>query len=142
MLENIICYSLVLSIISKIYFLLYSYFLYTLIITEKELFYVSSNIPFVNIPDYPPLENILSTIKQNPHHVLLDVESLAKEAGAPQQASNMVLLGAALPMLGMELDLIVAGVKNVFSRKGEDIVNKNLAALIAGYNHTKNNIVN
>ncbi len=100
---------------------------------------VSSNIPFVNIPDYPPLEDVLATIEQVPHHVLLDVESLAKSAGAPQQASNMVLLGAAVPMLGIDLDKIIAGARSVFSRKGEEIVEKNTAALLAGYRLSANN---
>ena len=63
---------------------------------------------------------------------MLDVEALAKEAGAPAQASNMVLLGAAIPMLGIHPDKIIDGVKRVFGRKGEEIVNKNLAAVNAG----------
>jgi indolepyruvate ferredoxin oxidoreductase beta subunit len=65
--------------------------------------------------------------------VLLDVETLAKEAGAPAQASNMVLLGAAIPMLGIDHDKIVEGVKRIFARKGEAVVTANLSAIEAGY---------
>ena len=94
---------------------------------------VTSQVPFVNIPNYPPVEEVLAHIKALPNHVLLDVETLAKEAGAPSQAANMVLLGAAIPMLGIEHDKMLAGVARVFARKGEEVVNKNLAAVEAGY---------
>ena len=94
---------------------------------------VTNQVPFVNIPNYPPIEEVLAHIKALPNHVLLDVEALAKEAGAPSQAANMVLLGAAIPMLGIEHDKMLAGVSRVFARKGEDVVNKNLAAVEAGY---------
>jgi indolepyruvate ferredoxin oxidoreductase beta subunit len=67
---------------------------------------------------------------------MLDVETLAKNAGAPAQASNMVLLGAAVPMLGIEYDAIKEAVRKIFSRKGEEIVNSNLAALDAGYQYS------
>jgi indolepyruvate ferredoxin oxidoreductase beta subunit len=65
--------------------------------------------------------------------VLLNCEELAKAAGAPSQAANMVLLGAAIPMLGIDHDKIIAGISRVFARKGEAIVNSNIAAVEAGY---------
>ena len=94
---------------------------------------VSSCKPFVNIPNYPDIEQVLEHIKAVKNHVLLDVEVLAKEAGAPLQAANMVLLGAAIPMLGIDHDKIVAGVERIFARKGEAVVAANLAAIEAGY---------
>ena len=77
---------------------------------------VTSCVPFLNIPNYPELEEVLTRIKAHNNHVLLDVEALAKEAGAPAQAANMVLLGAAIPMLGIDHDKMVAGVARVFAR--------------------------
>ncbi len=94
---------------------------------------VSSCKPFVNIPNYPDIEQVLEHIKAVKNHVLLDVEVLAKEAGAPLQAANMVLWGAAIPMLGIDHDKIVAGVERIFARKGEAIVAANIAAIEAGY---------
>lgn len=94
---------------------------------------VSSCKPFVNIPNYPDIEQVLEHIKAVKNHVLLDVEVLAKEAGAPLQAANMVLLGAAIPMLGIDHDKIVAGVERIFARKGEAVVAANIAAIEAGY---------
>lgn len=98
---------------------------------------VSSSVPFVNIPNYPDIAEVLRHIEAYPHHVLLDVEALAKEAGAPTQAANMVLLGAAIPMLGIEYDKVLAGVARVFARKGDAIVASNTAAIQAGYNASK-----
>ena len=94
---------------------------------------VTSCVPFLNIPDYPPIEDVLARVRAHEHHVLLDVEALAKEAGAPAQAANMVLLGAAIPMLGIDHDKMIDGVARVFARKGENIVNANIAAVEAGF---------
>ena len=99
---------------------------------------VSSCKPFVNIPNYPDIEQVLEHIKAVKNHVLLDVEVLAKEAGAPLQAANMVLLGAAIPMLGIDHDKIVAGVERIFARKGEAVVAANIAAIEAGYENVNN----
>ena len=65
--------------------------------------------------------------------MLLDVETMAKEAGAPAQAANMVLLGAAIPMLGIDHDKMIEGVRRIFARKGEAVVAVNIAAIEAGY---------
>lgn len=94
---------------------------------------VTSCVPFLNIPNYPDLEQVLARIKAYKNHVLLDVEALAKEAGAPAQAANMVLLGAAIPMLGIDHDKMITGVARVFARKGETIVNTNINAVEKGY---------
>ncbi len=96
---------------------------------------VTSCVPFLNIPNYPELTEVLDRIKAYDHHVLLDVEALAKEAGAPAQAANMVLLGAAIPMLGIDHDKMIAGIARVFARKGETVVNTNIAAVETGYNY-------
>ena len=98
---------------------------------------VTSNKPFVNIPNYPNIEEVLAHVAAINNHLLLDVETLAKEAGAPAQAANMVLLGAAIPMLGIDHDKMVEGVKRIFARKGEAIVAANLAAIEAGYSASK-----
>lgn len=100
---------------------------------KPEGWIVTSSAPFVNIPNYPQIEEVIKHVKAHKNHVLLDVETLAKEAGAPAQAANMVLLGAAIPMLGIDHDKMIAGVQRVFARKGEAVVNSNVAAVEAGY---------
>ena len=97
---------------------------------------VTSCVPFLNIPNYPELEEVLARVRAHKNHVLLDVEALAKEAGAPAQAANMVLLGAAIPMLGIEHDKMIAGVARVFARKGEAVVETNIKAVEAGFNNS------
>lgn len=94
---------------------------------------VTSNVPYINIPNYPDKEDVLNRIRAYKNHILLDVETLAKQAGAPTQAANMVLLGAAIPMLDIDHDKIIDGVKRIFARKGEEVVTKNINAIEAGY---------
>ncbi|MCQ2346200.1 MAG: indolepyruvate oxidoreductase subunit beta [Paludibacteraceae bacterium] len=100
---------------------------------KPEGWIVTSNAPFLNIPNYPEIEEVYKHLEAIKNHVALDVEGLAKEAGAPSQAANMVLLGAAIPMLGIDHDKMIAGVRRVFARKGEAIVESNVAAVEAGY---------
>ena len=45
----------------------------------------------------------------------------------------IVMLGAAAPFIGIEYDKIVDGIRRIFGRKGEEIVEMNLKALKAGY---------
>lgn len=103
---------------------------------KKDGWIVTNSVPFVNIDNYPEIEALYARLKELPQVVMLDVEKLAKEAGAPAQAANMVLLGAAVPMLGMGAEKIKAGVERIFSRKGEEVVSKNLAALKAGMDNS------
>ena len=51
---------------------------------------------------------------------------------ASPRAANIVLLGAASPFLGIEVEKIEEGIRNVFGRKGEAIVEMNLKAFRAG----------
>ncbi len=104
---------------------------------KPEGWIVTSSVPFVNIPDYPDINEVIKHITAHANNVLLDVEALAKEAGAPSQAANMVLLGAAIPMLGIDHDKMIAGVQRVFARKGEAVVATNVAAVEAGYKASK-----
>lgn len=99
---------------------------------KKEGWLVTNSRPFVNIPNYPEIEKVNAGLDKLPHKVVLDVEEIAKEAGSVR-AANIVMLGAATPFIGIEYDKIEAGIRQIFGRKGEDIVNMNLKALKAGY---------
>lgn len=99
---------------------------------KKEGWLVTNSRPFVNIPNYPETEKVNAELDKLPHKVVLDVEEIAKEAGSVR-AANIVMLGAATPFIGIEYDKIEAGIRQIFGRKGEDIVNMNLKALKAGY---------
>ena len=66
------------------------------------------------------------------HKVILDVEAIAKEV-ATARAANIVMLGAAAPFIGIEYNKIEDGIRRIFGRKGEEVVEMNLKALKAGY---------
>lgn len=100
---------------------------------------VTSSVPFVNMPNYPDINEVIEHIKTIPNHILLNVDELAKEAGAPTQAANMVLLGASIPILDIDHDKMIAGVQRVFARKGDAVVQSNIAAVEAGYHNSKPN---
>lgn len=103
---------------------------------KKDGWVVTSSIPFINIDNYPSVDELMAHLAALPHCVVLNVEELAREAGAPQQAANMVLLGAAVPMLDIELEKIEDGIRRIFARKGDAVVAKNLAALRMGYDNS------
>ena len=92
---------------------------------------ITNTTPFNNIPDYPAIEEILKVIESQPYHIKLDAESIAKQIGSVKSA-NVVILGAATPFLGLSYAQIEDAIRTMFGRKGEDIVNMNLAALKAG----------
>ena len=101
---------------------------------------VTSSVPFRNIDTYRDLEQVYAAIRSCPKHILIDTDALVKEINAPVQAANMVLLGAAIPMLGVEPEIVKAGLQKVFARKSEAIVETNIRALEAGYNYACKNL--
>lgn len=92
---------------------------------------VTNTTPFVNIPDYPKLEIILNEVKKLPRFIAIDADAIAGEVGS-KRASNIVMLGAASPFLEIPYESFENGLRAIFGRKGEEIVNLNLAALKAG----------
>lgn len=92
---------------------------------------VTNSVPFINIPDYPPTEDILLEIRKIKNHIILDADAIAKEAGSTR-AGNMVILGAASPFINMSFESIRKAVIKLFERKGEDVAVINLAAIEAG----------
>ena len=92
---------------------------------------VTNAAPFVNIPNYPQVDDLLADLKRLPRVILLDVDALAKENNVPR-AANVVLLGAASPILGIGIEKIEDGIRRFFGRKGDDVVAMNLKALACG----------
>jgi indolepyruvate ferredoxin oxidoreductase beta subunit len=98
---------------------------------SKDGWLVTNSNPFINIPDYPALEDILKEIEKTRNHIIIDADKIAKEAGSVR-SGNIVILGAASPYIDMPFVSIENAVRKYFGRKGEDIVNINLKALNAG----------
>lgn len=101
---------------------------------------VTSSVPFRNIDNYPDIDQVYAAVKACPKHILIDTDALVKEINAPVQAANMVLLGAAIPMLGIEPEIMKTALQNVFARKSEAIVETNIRALMAGYEYACKNL--
>lgn len=97
---------------------------------------VTSSAPFKNITNYPDDSEVIEAVKKVKNHVLIDVDAIAKEVGNTR-CSNIVLLGAALPYLGIPASYIEDAIKTIFERKGEEIVNMNLKALNLGMEYSK-----
>lgn len=101
-----------------------------------EGYVITSTTPFVNIPDYPDLAEILNTIHNLPHVVAIDAETTAKNAGN-LKSSNMVMLGAASPFINLPLKSLEDGIREIFNRKGSDVVLLNLKAFHAGRSYSE-----
>lgn len=92
---------------------------------------VTNSAPFVNIPDYPPVEEIIDEITRIKNHIVLDADKIAKESGSVR-AGNIVILGAASHFIDMPFESLENAVTNLFRKKGEEIVAVNIRALNAG----------
>jgi indolepyruvate ferredoxin oxidoreductase beta subunit len=99
---------------------------------------VTNSVPYVNIPNYPDIETILAEIRNHPRNLIFDAEAMAKEVGNPRGA-NMVIAGAASVFIDVPFEKMEAGIRMIFGRKGEDIINKNLEAINAGRKYAKEN---
>lgn len=93
---------------------------------------VANSVPFINIPNYPDTEELMHALKTLPHRIILDADGLAKEKAGNVRAGNFVMLGAASPFIDIPFEYLEEGVRAIFSRKGENIVDMNLKALYAG----------
>ncbi len=97
---------------------------------------ITNSTPFINIPDYPAIETILEELRKLPRVIILDIDTIAKDAGIPR-AANIVLLGAASEHVGIEYDKLEDGIRRIFARKGEAIVDMNIKALRLGRENAK-----
>ncbi len=97
----------------------------TKLISEKE--------QFNNISNYPDLEKIYNKINSLKHSKLIEAKNIAKEV-ATIRSANMVLIGAAANFIPLENESLKKAIIDIFSRKGEAIVEANLKAFDAGNN--------
>jgi indolepyruvate ferredoxin oxidoreductase beta subunit len=97
---------------------------------------VTNTQPFVNIGNYPDLPALMNQLNALPNRVLVDADALASQSGNAK-ASNMVVLGAAVPFLNMDVQEMEKAIRSIFGRKGEEVVNVNIRALQAGFDVAK-----
>jgi len=92
---------------------------------------ITNKKPFINIPNYPEVESVLIVVEKLNHHVSLDADTIAKNLGS-MKAANMVMLGAAIPFIGLEFSAFENALKVIFGKKGQSIIDLNIKALQAG----------
>ncbi|MBQ6958988.1 MAG: indolepyruvate oxidoreductase subunit beta [Bacteroidales bacterium] len=93
---------------------------------------ITNTVPFQNIPDYPSMDQVMGELDKLPRVIAIDVDAIAKEVGSPRSA-NMVLLGATAAVLNiLDPDKLREGIRRIFGRKGEAIVEANIKAFNAG----------
>lgn len=106
---------------------------------SKDGWIITNTAPFVNIPDYPEMDKVMAELDRQPRVVALDVDAIAKDLGSPRGA-NMVLLGAMSAVLHiLEPEKLREGIRRIFGRKGEAIVESNIKAFDAGLEFSQKN---
>ncbi|HDS29433.1 MAG TPA: indolepyruvate oxidoreductase subunit beta [Firmicutes bacterium] len=92
---------------------------------------VTSVNPVVNIPNYPPMDEIWAQMDKIGDVTPIDADSLARQAGSPL-AANMAMLGAGSVRLPLNLEGLEKWVVNLWKEKGDKVVDVNLKAFHAG----------
>lgn len=92
---------------------------------------VTNSTPFINIDDYPPVEDILQEIRKIRNHKIIDADAIAKSVGSIR-SGNLVILGAASHYIDLPFKSLEDAVKEVFAKKGDEIASVNIKALRAG----------
>ena len=93
---------------------------------------VTNSNPYINISGYPPVEDIMKEIRKVRNNIIIDADAIAREAGSVR-SGNIVILGAASPYIGMPFKSLENAVRSLFKRKGDELVEINLKALMAGH---------
>lgn len=98
---------------------------------SKSGWLVTNSTPFINIDDYPPVEDILKEIRKLKNHKIIDADTIAKDAGS-SRSGNIVILGAASHYIDLPFRSLENAVAEVFAKKGDEIAAVNIKALRAG----------
>lgn len=106
---------------------------------SNEGWLVTNSTPYINIPDYPTMDELTASIQKVKNNIIIDADAIAKEINA-RRSSNIVMLGAASPFLDLSMELLEEGLRQIFGRKGEEIVNQNIEALHKGREFTEKNM--
>jgi indolepyruvate ferredoxin oxidoreductase beta subunit len=92
---------------------------------------ITTSAPFVNIPDYPPIEEVLANIRKLNRSIIVDSARLAQEAGSTR-AQNMAMLGAASRFLTLQEADLREFITQLFKARGENVIATNLRAFDLG----------
>ncbi|MCF6184669.1 MAG: indolepyruvate oxidoreductase subunit beta [Bacteroidales bacterium] len=92
---------------------------------------ITNSKPFKNIAVYPDIEDIYKEIRKIKNHIIVNADEIAAELKS-LRSSNIVMLGAATPFLEINFESLKKSLQSIFENKGQDVVDKNIAALEKG----------
>lgn len=92
---------------------------------------VTSNNSFKNIDSYPGEHEIDGKFGELKNVITIDAQKIARGLGSIR-SSNMVMLGAGSPFINIKAEDIREGIKELFLRKGDEIVKMNISAFNEG----------
>ena len=92
---------------------------------------VTNTTPYVNIDNYPDVKQLMLQLEKVGNLVAYDMDEVARQIGSPR-SSNMVLLGSASIFLKIEQEVLENSIREVFSSKGDKIIDLNIKAFAAG----------
>jgi indolepyruvate ferredoxin oxidoreductase, beta subunit len=98
---------------------------------SKDGWIITNTTPFINILNYPDMNELLGQIHSYKNVVAINADEIARKCSSPK-SSNVVLLGAVSKYLDVPFENLESGIKKLFGRKGDEVVNKNIAAFRAG----------
>ena len=104
---------------------------------SKDGWIVTNAKPFDNITNYPEIESIYSEIKKIKNNVIIDADAMAKELGN-SRVMNIIMLGAASKFIDIDYAKYEKGIRFIFGKKGEKLVDLNLKALKMGRDFVEN----
>jgi indolepyruvate ferredoxin oxidoreductase beta subunit len=104
---------------------------------KKDGILVTAADPYVNINNYPNIEEITSTIKKLPKYQIIEADRLAKEAGLAKTV-NVVMVGAASCFLPVKKEGLEKTINDVFSKKDANVAQANAKAFKLGQDAVKN----
>lgn len=92
---------------------------------------VASTGAVENVDAYPPLETVIGALLELPRAVVVPARRLAREAGSVR-AANLVMVGAALAYLPLELAVVEGAVSAWATGRRERLRDANLVAVRLG----------
>lgn len=99
---------------------------------------VSNTKSFVNITNYPEMALVLDEINKLPNHIAIEADKIAADLGTAR-SMNIVMLGAASEFMEISTDDLLEGIRNVFAKKGDAVIDANINAFNAGKEFSQKN---
>ena len=92
---------------------------------------ISNDNPFINMKNYPDKNLILDNLAKFNNSIILNADEIARKLGN-SKGTNMVLLGASSPYIGLDYKILENSIRTIFARKGDKIIDLNLKAMEKG----------